>query len=96
MFLSGGLSEQEATANLQAINAVDCGVKPWRLSFSFGRALQQSCLKAWLGKPENVKAGQDAFMVRAKANWEASQGILKGEALGDIAAERTYEKNYVY
>ena len=42
--------------------------RPWFLSFSFGRALQNSAIKAWNGKDENVKAGQEAFLVRAKAN----------------------------
>jgi fructose-bisphosphate aldolase class I len=55
-FLSGGWSEEEASVYLNAINQLDGVPKPWRLSFSFGRALQKSCLKAWGGKAENVKA----------------------------------------
>merc|ERR1719391_840227 len=50
VFLSGGQSEEEASQNLNAINQYTGAPKPWRLSFSFGRALQASCLKAWAGK----------------------------------------------
>ena len=56
VFLSGGQSEEEASMNLCEMNKVTEIQRPWSLSFSYGRALQQSCLKAWLGKPENVKA----------------------------------------
>ncbi len=65
-FLSGGQSEEEATANLKAIQAM--GPFPWRVTFSFGRALQDSALKIWAGKPENIKAAQDKLLERAKAN----------------------------
>ena len=62
-FLSGGQSDEEATANLSAMNAgYDL---PWQLTFSYGRALQAACLKAWSGKPENIVAGQRAFGHRA-------------------------------
>ena len=57
MFLSGGQSEEEASLHLSAMNKLEGVVKPWALSFSYGRALQSSCLKAWQGKPENLKAG---------------------------------------
>jgi fructose-bisphosphate aldolase class I len=98
VFLSGGQGEEEATVNLQAINAVQAGVRPWRLSFSYGRALQQSCLQAWSGKPENVAAAQRELLKRAKANGEATEGKFKGEAGGASAAggQRLFEKNYVY
>lgn len=56
------------------------GKKPWRLTFSFGRALQASALKAWKGKLENVKAGQAEFLKRAAANGAASNGEYKGVA----------------
>lgn len=56
MFLSGGQSEEDATLNLNEMNKITTIAKPWSLSFSYGRALQSSCLKAWMGKPENVKA----------------------------------------
>lgn len=64
-FLSGGQSEEEACLNLSAINQAP-GRKPWGLTFSFGRALQASALKAWSGKKENIKAGQAEFLARAK------------------------------
>lgn len=65
MFLSGGQSEEEATVNLSAIN--NAPVKhPWALTFSYGRALQASVLRAWSGKVENVKKAQDELINRAK------------------------------
>ncbi|MCK9552144.1 class I fructose-bisphosphate aldolase [Aquamicrobium sp.] len=76
-FLSGGQSDEEATANLNAINAI--GPHPWKLTFSYGRALQAAPQKAWSGKVENVAAAQAAFTHRARMNslaalgkWEAS------------------------
>lgn len=63
-FLSGGQSEEEASINLNAIN--QCPLhRPWALSFSFGRALQASALKAWGGKKENGKACQEEYTKRA-------------------------------
>jgi fructose-bisphosphate aldolase class I len=71
-FLSGGQSSQEATAHLSAMNALfDL---PWKLTFSYGRALQADAIKAWGGKPENVKAGQAAFAHRARMNGLAATG----------------------
>ncbi|NP_001265896.2 fructose-bisphosphate aldolase, cytoplasmic isozyme [Cicer arietinum] len=96
VFLSGGQSEEEATVNLNAINQVK-GKKPWTLSFSFGRALQQSTLKAWSGKEENVKNAQDALLTRAKANSEATLGTYKGNSqLGEGASESLHVKDYKY
>ena len=66
-FLSGGQSEEEATIHLNAINKVPL-LKPWALTFSYGRALQASVLQAWKGKPENLKAAQDELLKRAKVN----------------------------
>src|SRR5947209_7574329 len=66
VFLSGGQSDEDATANLNAMNAL--GGNPWQLSFSYGRALQAAALKAWQGKEENVEAAQRAFYHRAKMN----------------------------
>lgn len=65
-FLSGGQTEEEATANLKAIQAM--GPFPWRITFSFGRALQDSALKIWAGKSENTVAAQQKLLERAKAN----------------------------
>ncbi|XP_033149870.1 fructose-bisphosphate aldolase isoform X3 [Drosophila busckii] len=72
-FLSGGQSEEEATVNLSAINKVAL-LKPWALTFSYGRALQASVLKAWGGKKENVAAGQAELLKRARANALGCQG----------------------
>jgi fructose-bisphosphate aldolase class I len=71
VFLSGGQSEVEATENLNAINRVG---GPWPLSFSYGRALQASALQAWSGEADNVEAGQDAFLHRARMNALAVAG----------------------
>lgn len=96
VFLSGGQSEEEATLNLNAMNQVK-GKKPWTLSFSFGRALQQSTLKTWAGKPENIKAAQAALLARAKANSEATLGTYKGDAnLVEGASESLHVKGYKY
>jgi fructose-bisphosphate aldolase class I len=71
-FLSGGQSDEDATAHLSLMNQM--GPLPWKLSFSYGRALQAAALKAWGGKPENVAAGQRAFTHRAKMNAAATLG----------------------
>jgi fructose-bisphosphate aldolase class I len=73
VFLSGGQSEQEATANLNAMNARHKKL-PWQLSFSYGRALQQSALKAWAGRTENFANGQKAYLHRARSNGAARSG----------------------
>ncbi|ABS63719.1 Fructose-bisphosphate aldolase [Parvibaculum lavamentivorans DS-1] len=75
VFLSGGQSDEDATAHLNAMNAI--GGFPWKMSFSYGRALQAAPLKAWSGKPENVPAGQKAFLHRAKMNGLAALGDWK-------------------
>lgn len=64
-FLSGGQSEEEASVNLNAMNQSPLP-KPWKLTFSYGRALQASALAAWVGKSENKKAAQEAFRKRAQ------------------------------
>jgi fructose-bisphosphate aldolase class I len=74
-FLSGGQSDEEATAHLSAMNAnYDM---PWKLTFSYGRALQAAALQAWRGKTENVAAGQRAFTHRARMNSLAATGTWK-------------------
>jgi len=66
VFLSGGQSEEEATLNLNAINVYAAqGIKPWGLSFSYGRALQASVIQAWKGKAENIAAAQEEFIKRS-------------------------------
>jgi fructose-bisphosphate aldolase class I len=71
-FLSGGQSDTDATAHLDAMNRI--GGLPWRLTFSYGRALQAAPQKAWSGKAENAAAGQRAFTHRARMNSLASKG----------------------
>jgi fructose-bisphosphate aldolase, class I len=73
VFLSGGQSEEEATRRLNAINAI--GPHPWKVSFSYGRALQAAALKAWGGHEENVEAAQRAYFHRAKMNSAAQTGM---------------------
>lgn len=65
--MSGGQSEEEASVNLSAINQVPLS-RPWKLTFSFGRALQASALAAWQGKAANKAAAQEAFCNRAKVS----------------------------
>lgn len=92
VFLSGGMSEIEASAALNAINTVN-GLKPWYLTFSYGRALQASVLDIWRGLPENVILAQNMLLHRAKANGLASIGKYTCE---DDAGKSLHEKNYVY
>ncbi len=96
-FLSGGQSEEEATVNLNAINSVP-GAKPWRITFSYARALQNSVIKTWGGKAENVAKAQEALLNRAKANSLASVGKYVAAAGGSesAAAESLYVKDYRY
>ncbi len=76
-FLSGGQSDEEATAHLDAMNRI--GGLPWKLTFSYGRALQAAPQKAWSGRPENVAAAQRAFSHRARMNGLASLGQWKAD-----------------
>ena len=78
MFLSGGQSEEDATTHLDLMNAGSD--LPWKLSFSYGRALQQSALSAWKGDSANVAAGQQAFLERARANSQACAGTYSKAA----------------
>ncbi len=71
-YLSGGQADEEATAHLDAMNRI--GGFPWKMTFSYGRALQAAPQKAWSGKAENVPAGQAAFTHRARMNALASKG----------------------
>ncbi len=75
VYLSGGQSDEDATAHLNAMNAI--GGFPWKMSFSYGRALQHAPLTTWGGKPENVAAAQAAFAHRAKMNGLATQAGWK-------------------
>ncbi|XP_077841945.1 fructose-bisphosphate aldolase A isoform X3 [Macaca mulatta] len=95
-FLSGGQSEEEASINLNAINKCPL-LKPWALTFSYGRALQASALKAWGGKKENLKAAQEEYVKRALANSLACQGKYtpSGHA-GAAASESLFVSNHAY
>ena len=84
VFLSGGQSEREATENLNAMNKLYGDSLPWKLSFSYGRALQASALEAWRGEDANVRRAQQAFDHRAKMNGLAQQGAWS-EAVEDAA-----------
>ena len=77
VFLSGGQSDEDATAHLNAMNAK--GPHPWKLSFSYGRALQAPALNAWEGKSDQFEAGQRAFYHRAKLNSAATTGLYAPE-----------------
>lgn len=77
VFLSGGQTSETATAHLNAMNRI--GSLPWRLSFSYGRALQDAPMHAWMGKSEMVSAGQKAFARRAQLNSLATLGKYAGE-----------------
>ena len=73
-FLSGGQSNEDATAHLNSMNRILGNSSPWNLTYSYGRALQASALDTWSGKEENVPAAQDAFYKRAKLNSLATKG----------------------
>ncbi|KAK7800180.1 hypothetical protein U0070_024448 [Myodes glareolus] len=95
-FLSGGQSEEEASINLNAINKCPL-LKPWVLTFSYGRALQASALKAWGGKKENLKAAQEEYIKRALTKSLACQGKYtpSGQS-GAAASESLFISNHAY
>jgi len=95
MFLSGGQSEEEATINLNAINSLTVFPKPWVLSFSFGRALQDSTLKTWGGSKENVEKAKQVFFQRAKSCGLSQLGRYVTDSTG-TSSTSLYEKKYVY
>lgn len=97
VFLSGGQSEEEATQNLNAMNQY-VAKKPWVLTFSYGRALQASCMAKWAGKDENVKEAQAVFIERAHANSLASQGKYSGGNGngGGAASKSLFVANHAY
>merc|ERR1711990_782302 len=97
-FLSGGQTEKEATQNLNAMNKLPQELRPWKLSFSFGRALQASVLRAWGGADtaEAIKAAQDALCHRALCNKLAALGKYEGEKETAAASESLYVANHTY
>ncbi|ESO91582.1 hypothetical protein LOTGIDRAFT_217342 [Lottia gigantea] len=94
-FLSGGQSEVDASINLNAINAYP-GRKPWALTFSFGRALQASVIKAWAGQDANLGKAQAELIKRAKANGNASLGKYTPDGEGEAAAQSLFIANHSY
>ena len=95
VFLSGGLSEDQASDYLNEMQhvAMTYSNVPWNLSFSFGRALQHSCLRAWSGSNED--AGHDALLERAKANSDASCGLYSKSKDG-VSNESLFVSDYKY
>jgi len=85
VFLSGGQDALTATTHLNAINQL-AGPKPWKLSFSFGRALQDEALIAWQGKDDKVQSAQQAFSHRARCVSAAALGNYASATEGDFAA----------
>jgi fructose-bisphosphate aldolase, class I len=83
VFLSGGQTDEDATAHLNAMNAR--GPHPWQLSFSYGRALQAPALKAWGGEEANVQAAQDAYAHRARMNSLARSGEYSNDMEKEFA-----------
>eukprot|EP00919_Chromeraceae_sp_WS-2016_P068594 GHVR01162394.1.p1 GENE.GHVR01162394.1~~GHVR01162394.1.p1 ORF type:complete len:134 (+),score=13.66 GHVR01162394.1:391-792(+) len=94
-FLSGGQTEEQASMHLNNMNKIDNIRRPWFLSFSFGRALQNSAIKAWSGNDEAVKAGQEALITRAKANHLSQLGKYEGSK-DENANESLFEASYSY
>nr|XP_021407461.1 fructose-bisphosphate aldolase A [Lonchura striata domestica] len=95
-FLSGGQSEEEASLNLNAINRCPLA-RPWALTFSYGRALQASALKAWAGKKDNTKVAQEEYVKRALANSLACQGkYTPSGTAGAAASESLFVSNHAY
>jgi len=91
--LSGGQSEVEATLNLNAMNK---SPNPWHVSFSYARALQNTALKTWGGRIENVQAAQEALLFRAKSNSLAQLGKYTGEGESEEAKKELFVKGYSY
>jgi len=94
VFLSGGQPEEEATANLNAMNRLSN--RPWALTFSFARALQTSATMIWQGKPENVQAAQQEMLKIAKANGLASLGKFEGDLGTAATGKSTFVANNAY
>ena len=84
-FLSGGQTNENATAHLNMMNSKHEGSLPWNLTFSYGRALQASALTSWSGKDENIPTAKEAFFQRAKFNGLASKGSYSQELESEMA-----------
>jgi len=95
-FLSGGLSEMQASSYLNAMNALTDIPKPWALRFSYARALQSSALKAWGGKEENKDQARKVFLWRARQNSLATRGQYDESQDDDKSRESLYVKGHTY
>ena len=95
VFLSGGMSEEEASSALNEINLAE-GHKPWYLTFSYGRALQHSVLEAWQGSAENIGLAQKVLLFRAKMNGLASMGKYNAADDNKSGNASLHEKDYKY
>ncbi|KNH08032.1 fructose-1,6-bisphosphate aldolase [Perkinsela sp. CCAP 1560/4] len=96
VFLSGGLSEVQATEYLNAMNSKDLKApRPWALRFSYARALQNSAIKAWQGKDQFANKGQAVLLHRARMNSNAARGIYRREE-DDSVSESLYVKDHKY
>ena len=84
-FLSGGQTDAFATQNLNAMNSLDSYPHPWELSFSYGRALQAACLKAWSGNSNNLNNAQKVFAHRCKCNSAARNGSYSEKTEQEIS-----------
>jgi len=96
VFLSGGQTEIEATSNLNEMNKLPQELRPWKLSFSYGRALQASVLKSWNGKAENLVAAQKTLLHRSLSNKLAALGKYEGEDASGAASESLFVANHSY
>ena len=95
-FLSGETAldednEETATINLNAMHAQKAMSLPWHLSFSYGKALQKTCIVTWMGKEENNVAAQQALLARAKANSEATYGTYAKGSCASIGSKGNVE-----
>merc|ERR1712087_29205 len=80
-------NEEEASVNLSTMNSLFSGKLPWHLSFSYGKALQKTCIVTWLGKEENKAAAQKALKARANANSDAVNGIYKAGSCSSVGTD---------
>ena len=86
-FLSGGQGDEQATENLNAMNVIGRGMRlPWRLTFSYARALQNPAMNRWAGKPGQVEAARRLFLHRARCNGAASRGEYRPAMEKELAA----------
>jgi len=95
-FLSGETAldednEETATINLNAMHAQKAMSIPWHLSFSYGKALQKTCIVTWMGKEENNKAAQEALLARCKANSEATKGVYVAGSCASVGSKGNVE-----